>query len=125
MTRSELVQSWLARAQQFKRLSAMVDGHRLISEMITDLELLFREEESEILTLEEAAKWSGYSSDHLARSLRRGAIPNAGRKGQPRIRRGDLPRKPGALQQFESEDMFARRQIALSVVTSKKESNDG
>jgi hypothetical protein len=49
------------------------------------------------LTLTEAAVESGLSSDHLGRLLREGTIPNAGRKGAPRIRRADLPRSPRRL----------------------------
>ncbi len=42
-------------------------------------------------TLREAALQSGYSADHLARLIRKGKLPNAGRRGSPRIRAGDLP----------------------------------
>ncbi len=45
------------------------------------------------LTLSDAARLSGLSAEHLGRRLRQGTIPNAGRKGAPRIRRGDLPMK--------------------------------
>jgi len=106
----------------------MVDGHQIIAGFLSELENLFREEDSEILTLEQAAEYSAYSVDHLARSLRSGAIPNAGRKGQPRVRRGDLPRKSGALRNQMLEPILAvntRRQIAQSVVTSKHERHDG
>lgn len=49
----------------------------------------------ERLTLAEAALRSGYSEDHLARLVREGRLPNAGRRGAPRIRAGDLPvRRP-------------------------------
>jgi hypothetical protein len=128
MTRTELLNRWAQRAEEFQRVAAMVNGHRVISELIAELEILFREEESEILTLEQAADNSGYSVDHLARSLRSGAIPNAGRKGQPRVRRGDLPRKPTALRNEMHEPILAvntRRQIAQSVVTSTHERHDG
>jgi len=53
------------------------------------------EAELETLTLEEAAEESGYSYGHLSDLLREGVLRNAGRKGAPRIRRSDLPRKPG------------------------------
>ncbi|HEX8726058.1 MAG TPA: hypothetical protein VF737_11785, partial [Gemmatimonadaceae bacterium] len=35
----------------------------------------------------------GYSKDHLRKCVADGTIPNAGSKGRPRIRRGDLPKK--------------------------------
>jgi hypothetical protein len=48
---------------------------------------------SEELTIAEAAQESGYSGQHLRALLAAGEIPNAGRKGRPRITRQDLPRK--------------------------------
>ena len=48
----------------------------------------------ERLTLAEAARESGYSQDHLGALVRRGKLPNAGRRGVPLIRRSDLPIKP-------------------------------
>ncbi len=44
-------------------------------------------------TLTEAAAQSGYSVDHLSRLLRETKLPNAGRKGAPRIKAVDLPTK--------------------------------
>ena len=49
---------------------------------------------AETLTLAEAARESGYSSDHLGSLIRRGKLPNAGRLHVPLIRRSDLPIKP-------------------------------
>lgn len=58
------------------------------------LEGAIREHADELLTLAQAALRSGYSSEHLARLLREGRLPNAGRRGSPRIRAGDLPVRP-------------------------------
>lgn len=49
---------------------------------------------AENLTVAEAAAESGYSEAHIRRLLRECRIDDAGSKGRPRIRRGDLPRKP-------------------------------
>jgi hypothetical protein len=49
----------------------------------------------EPLPLEQAAAESGYSADRLRHMIGEGKIANAGRKGSPRIRRADLPVKPG------------------------------
>ena len=128
MTRTEFISKWAQRAEELGRLSASVDGRRLISEFLAELERLFREEESEMLTLEQAAEYSGYSADHIARSIRHGSIENAGERGRPRVRRGDLPRKSGALRNEMPEPILAvntRRQIAQSVVTSTHERHDG
>ncbi len=120
MTRDEFMGRWSQRADELKRLAANVDGQRLIAELLAELALLFREEDSQALTLREAGQESGYSPDHLGREVRAGRIPNVGRPNAPRIRRGDLPRKPGRLLSSQPENMFARRQIARSVVTSRK-----
>lgn len=50
--------------------------------------------DDEPLTLAEASLRSGYSRDHLARIIREGRVPNAGRRGSPRIRAADLPIRP-------------------------------
>jgi len=49
--------------------------------------------DEQLLTLKQASHLSGYSADHLARRIREGAIPNAGRPHAPRIRTADLPRR--------------------------------
>ncbi len=50
----------------------------------------------EALTLEQAANESGYSYSALQKMTSHGTIPNVGKKGAPRVRRADLPKKPGA-----------------------------
>ncbi|MDB4890458.1 MAG: hypothetical protein JWL61_2313 [Gemmatimonadetes bacterium] len=40
-----------------------------------------------------AVRESGYSADRLRHKIAAQEIPNAGRKGSPKIRRADLPRK--------------------------------
>ena len=49
--------------------------------------------QNEELTIKQAAEESGYDEEVLRRAVRDGRIPNAGRKGSPKIRRADLPRK--------------------------------
>ena len=56
------------------------------------IEAVKRAEDDE-LTLTEAASESGYSKRRLRELVSEGSIPNAGRKGAPRIRRADLPHK--------------------------------
>jgi hypothetical protein len=50
---------------------------------------------SEPLELDQAREESGYSRDSLLRFLREGTVPNMGTLDDPRIRRADLPCKPG------------------------------
>ncbi len=53
--------------------------------------------QSETLTIAQVATDSGYSQEHLRRLVREEEIPNAGRPNAPRIRRADVPKKPGRL----------------------------
>jgi hypothetical protein len=62
------------------------------------IEQALRDERNELLTLAEAAAVSGYHPDSLARMVRDDQIPDLrppGSQGMIRIRRGDLPIKPG------------------------------
>ena len=47
------------------------------------------------MSLKEASTLGGYSTDSLQRMVAAGRIQNCGRKGRPRIRRADVPAKPG------------------------------
>jgi len=84
---------WAARRDELQRLGALVDGAKLVGEMLADLDSVLVEEANALLTLKEAARVTGYSRDHLERLVRGGAIPNAGRLGAPRVRLSDLPRR--------------------------------
>lgn len=66
-------------------------------EAATAAEAAWRAFSDELLTLAVAARESGYSVDHLQELVSTGAIPNAGQKGRPRIRRADLPKKATAV----------------------------
>ena len=66
-------------------------GHRksarLWERAATELDKALRVLSEDSLTLVETAALCGYSADHLGSLVRRGKIPNAGRKHAPRIRR--------------------------------------
>jgi len=124
MTRDQLVARWQTRRVEWKRLGAHVDGAAVADEVLADLALLEQFENDEILSLEAASTVSGYSRDHIARLIRQGRIPNAGRPNAPRVRRRDLPRKAASLQSLIESDI-SRAQIARSVVNSLRERNDG
>lgn len=91
---SDLLTRWIKRRDELQKLNASVDGAILCNEVLDDLESLAQSESERTLTLAEASDMSGYSTDHLSRLLREGKIPNIGRKGAPRIRLADLPRRP-------------------------------
>jgi hypothetical protein len=90
----ELVDQWRAEAQILQDNGA--SGQATVKLRDADeLECALRQWGRERLTLDAAAKESGYSYSCLQKALRKGTIPNVGTKGRPRVRRGDLPRKPG------------------------------
>jgi AraC-like DNA-binding protein len=84
---------WQTRRDELHRLHALVDGAQLCDALLGELDTLVRAAANEPLSLREAAAESGYSPDHLARLIRTGELPNAGRPRAPKIRRGDLPAK--------------------------------
>ena len=86
---SVLVDSWRMEADRLRRYGA--EGQATALESCA-AELAAAEQEFlfETLTLEQAATASGVSYDVMSRKIRRGEIPNAGRKGKPLVRRADL-----------------------------------
>ena len=114
---AELRRQWIQRRDEWRRLGVQVDGAKLAEEILAELEQLDASGE-QLLTLVEAAVECGYSPDHLGRLVRDGAIPNAGRPKAPRIRRRDLPRKPGDFPEAAEFYIVSadRRRIAASVL---------
>lgn len=55
------------------------------------------------LTVVEAAEESRYSESHLRNLLSEGDLPNVGREGPPRVRRGALPIKAAGQQRSREE----------------------
>lgn len=71
------------------------------------LELVLFQEATELVSLDEAARISGYSSDHIARMVRDGRIPDGrapGTKGRILIHRSDLPWKPATSHLGSTDD---------------------
>ena len=126
MTLPELLDRWRVRRDEWRRLGVSVDGARLCEEILADLEQLDAAEE-EALSLVSAASECGYSADHLGRLVRSGQIPNVGRANAPKVRRRDLPRKPGALPDVAGfvQTKADRRRIAASVLTLNHRGQDG
>ena len=68
-------------------------GAHILRYCAAELEEDLREHRNKKLTIQQAVEESGYSADHLRALVASGAIPQAGRRGSPRIRRSDLPTK--------------------------------
>lgn len=89
----DLVSKWTAKREDWSRFKAQVDGVAVCDELLEDIAAVIATSQNTVLTLRKAAEVSGYSEDHLGRQVLQGKIPNAGRKGSPRIKAGDLPRR--------------------------------
>ena len=126
MTLAELRQRWTQRRDEWRRLGVQVDGAKLAEEILAELEQLDAAGE-QLLTLVEAAAECGYSADHLGRLLRDGVIANAGRPRAPKIRRRDLPNKPGSFPHGHGAAIITgdRRRIAASVLHLSQGEQDG
>ena len=90
---TELPAVWRRRAIELRRYGAEAQATTLEC-AADDLDAALRRRDDELLTLSEAATESGYHAESLGRLVLDGKIPNAGRKGAPRIQRRDLPHKP-------------------------------
>lgn len=123
MTRDELFHIWRSKQAEWARLGMTASAATLVDAILEDVESVFRGEANAALTLSEAAKQSGYSVDHLSRMVRTGALENVGRRGAPRIRAGDLPRRtPPCGRPDPSSNIGSRRRIALAVASSEPRS---
>lgn len=91
---ARLPDDWRAQAENLRKFGAEPQAIAL-TRAADELEAVLSRAADEQLTLEQAELESGYTRDHLRHLVASGEIPNAGRKGSPRIRRADLPRKPG------------------------------
>lgn len=93
MTAADLAARWRQDAETFARYGDEQMAHVCRSHA-DELESSLRSQADDVLDLATAAEVSGYSADRLRHKVAAGEIPNAGRRGSPRVRRGDLPVKP-------------------------------
>lgn len=93
MRPADLPTAWRERAAELRRWAAAEGAARALEAAAAELETALRAADDEPLTLSEAARESGYSVRRLRELIAEGRLPNAGRRGAPRIRRGDLPRR--------------------------------
>ena len=91
---SELAVRWRTEAANLRTYGA--EGAATALERCADeLEARVMEWADERLTLVDAGQESGYSVQHLRRLVTQGLLTDVAESGQIRVRRGDLPRKPG------------------------------
>jgi hypothetical protein len=92
---------------------------RAIEQCARELEATDAAGQDAVLTLTEAARESGHSVEHIGRLVRQGVIPNSGRKGAPRVRRGDLPRRARRVA-FESDNGYDLAADARALVSRRR-----
>lgn len=88
----------LAKAKELREAFGAEPQARSLEWAAMKVEQALRDEGDQLLNLPQAAEISGYHPDSLARMVREGQIPDLrppNSKGPIRIRRGDLPIKPG------------------------------
>lgn len=112
--------AWRERAETLRRYAP--EAARVFEECAADLEQALDSTASELLTLRDAATFSGYSADHLGRLIRTGKLANHGRPHAPRLRRSDLPRKPTVAGTVPRPHLVSAtpRQVAQAVASSYK-----
>jgi len=104
MTLEQLLAQWRSDATTIRDYGGK-DSADAVERCADQLEETMRDEKDESLSLAEASAECGYSVSHLRRLARDGQLVNVGKKGAPRVRRGDLPRKPSA-QQPQTEEVI-------------------
>jgi len=123
MTAAELQTKWSKRLEEWRALCVRVDGEKIAREILEDLRGLVDED---LVTLSEASRLGGYSVDHLSRLLREGTLENRGRKHAPRIRRAEVPTKPGhALLASSRESLFSSRRRIVADALANNEATHG
>lgn len=91
---TDLAEAWREDAEVLRRRGA--SGRAALLESCADeLEAAVGASRVEAVTLEEASEIGGYSYSHLQHLVAEEKIPNVGKRGEPRIRRCDVPVKPG------------------------------
>jgi hypothetical protein len=91
---TDLLETWTVEAGDLRDRYALETAARICEAHVRELRSALLSVEDELLTVSQAAAESGYSAQHIRALVYERTLPNAGRKGRPRIRRGDLPKKP-------------------------------
>jgi hypothetical protein len=92
----QLLDTWRSLAATLEKYGAVRTSVAVL-QCAEDLEVAIIQDNDRLISLGEASDLSGYSTDHLGRLVRDGKLPNAGRKGKPLLRVGDLPRRSAKL----------------------------
>ncbi len=97
VTPADLVTWWRAEADVLRRRRGALEAAATLDDCASELEATWRAWRVEELSIAAGAAESGYSEDRLRELVREGRLPAVrGGAGEVRVRRCDLPRRPGA-----------------------------
>src|SRR5215472_14734460 len=89
---SALPAHWRSRATELERYApAAAQAFKDAADQLDDA----LQASTDSVSISAASSLGGFSADHIQRLVAKGRIDNVGRKGKPRIRRQDVPMKPG------------------------------
>lgn len=91
----DLPNAWREKAETLRRYGASVQAD-VMDALAGEAEAAWATYQNDALTLAEASAEGGHSPEHLQALVASGRIENVGKKGRPRIRRRDVPKKVGA-----------------------------
>ena len=114
---SSLPAEWRKRATELERYApAAAEAFRDAADQLESA----LQSKADSVTIKEAAALGGFSTDHIQRLVASGRIENVGRKGRPRIRRDDIPMKPGfaALQRAKLQKHSTNSRLSTSAVVA-------
>jgi len=94
MERTDLLLRWRQEADLYEK-RGLKELAAITRSFATDFEVWTKKYDEEELTLDQAAKESGFTKDHLFRLIHDDKVKHVGEPRAPRIRREDLPRNPG------------------------------
>ena len=115
-----LAMRWRAEATVLRQRAAVPQAEALES-VAAELEVALALSQEATVSLQEAARLSGYTPDALTRLVRRGILRNVGRTRSPRFRIADLPRKAAPLRTPTARPSIASaRQGAGSVIAKER-----
>jgi hypothetical protein len=104
----DLPHAWRARADDLARFAPAAAA--AFRDAAAELEAALHAAANEVLTLQQASARSGLSVDRLRHKIADGGLPNAGRKGAPRLCARDLPvRKAPPIALAYDPNLDARR----------------
>lgn len=116
---SDLPAEWRSRATELERYAPA--AAQAFRDTADELEESLKSNDEDGVTLKEASEIGGFSVDHLQRLVASGRLANLGRKGKPRIRREDVPLKPGHTAKLRNCSAIAKLKPSAVVASVIKE----